>query len=587
MRYALTSPMLFLVACMMLAPNAYAAATVDCDTIMATPATDTYKLNPLDVAACRRRGWDAPVSWRPKDGQGMGLRSDGARGYSYGAVSAPESPPGARNANASVSASAIRNSCNFPPRISIGIPPKVTIPAGSCFDFLNDLFKDNAGNLNSAPIPPGIPATDVCPADSDTAGIYGVKTSVAAGGTFPATCGATVPITTSNLVMDVNATNLASTEHGSYLLWTYRKAGNGFALVQNAVPLPTYLCTKSTHGLMQKTVDLTPPVSQMISYNPSAGFITIRLQTRASMDGNFIPIYDDTQPEKFLVIPLNAAGVPQVPPNCANEATYYRAPAGKQDIEIQSATLTGCEGFSFTPTPYNRMKQVLVGLSLKWKDDWVWRCDTMIVSGPTAICPQAGGIPPAATCPGAATTSTTDANCDMVTLRPTGAACAKKSLYAVLNRPTLYYPSGTTATYSTLSGRTAVMAQTAANTKLFAQANTIVNIQKTSPPLTFDEGGTLYLQGGSMLAVNPPMIVDTANSRVTMTGGGQLLSAGGTQIQKFPANTVYTIPSSLVTVPLEVHVGRSVTLPAGYLIPTTPAVGTEPPYMRLPIDDPA
>jgi tRNA threonylcarbamoyladenosine biosynthesis protein TsaE len=102
---------------------------------------------------------------------------------------------------------------------------------------------------------------------------------------------------------------------------------------------------------------------------------------------------------------------------------------------------------------------------------------------------------------------------------------------------------------------------------------------------TLEEGGTIIFKDKSMLLMNPKAIINARGTSVTLKGGGQLLTAGGNQLQAFVNDAIYAIPPAMGN-PLEVRVGRSITLPAGYLIPSTAAVGGQPPYMRLPVDPP-
>lgn len=570
--------------------NAFAAAAVDCEKVMTGERNDTITINPNDITTCMHRGWDPPVKWRPKDGKGAGTRVGGAAGFSYGAVQAPENPPGRQGANASISRAAITAGCNFPPRLRIG-SGGVSIASGSCLDFLNDVFKDNSGAVNSSPPPVGVPEDASCPAESDTTGVYGVKAPIS-GGSVTAPCGGVVPTTSTDLTLNANPTHFAAVS-GNFL-WAYRKSGTGFATILNGVKLPTYLCLKNPtnpeKGLLQKTVDLTAALDQMIAYNASEGALSIRLKSRATMDAGFIPEYKDTDPEKYLVIPMNAAGVPQVPGNCATETSFYKAPVGRQDIQIQSATELGCESANFTATRFNAGKcKPIIGCT----DKWVWRCqpdvtDVFGAAPPAAPppCPQAAGIPPS-TCSAADAAASTDTSCDTITIKPSGAACADKTQYGILNRPGLYYPPGVTAKFFTLAGRSAVLAETNADTRLFTQSSTTILVRPSAPAITLDEGGTLILKGGAMLQMNPSATLNSGSGSVTLKGGGQLLSAGGSQLQSFSANAIYAIPAGMATNPLELRVGRSITLPAGFLIPTTPTVGAQPPYMRLPVDPPA
>jgi hypothetical protein len=382
--------------------QALAAPKIDCEAVTKATRDELLLRDPNDVhgeGGCMKRGWDPQIAIRPKEGKGSGARVDGSGGISYNAVTAPENPPGRQGANASVSRNAITSSCNFPPRIKIGVPPSVSIPKGSCLNFLNDVFKDKNGQLNSSPPPTGVDASDACPAESDTTGAYGVKASIASGGSVAAPCGGVVPTSATEMTLNANPTHLAFTS-GNFL-WAYRKSGSSFSPILSGVKLPSYFCEKNTKnpnkGLTQNSVDLTPATDQIIAYNPGDGFLSIRLSSRATMDAGFNPPYDPSKPEKYLVIPLNAAGVPQVPKNCDKESTYYRDPVGGRDIQIIASNELGCDATSFSATRYNNGSCGILGCN----NDWVWRCQPELTNYRTAsppLCPQAGGIPPAS-CP--------------------------------------------------------------------------------------------------------------------------------------------------------------------------------------------
>ncbi|MBX9726848.1 MAG: hypothetical protein K2X09_06245, partial [Rickettsiales bacterium] len=335
-------------------------------------------------------------------------------------------------------------------------------------------------------------------------------------------------------------------------------------------------------GLNQNSVDLTPATDQMIAYNAGDGFLSIRLSPRETMDGGLNPPYDASKPEKWLVLPLNASGVPQVPKDCDKETDFYKAPAGRRDIQIIASTELGCEDYSYSATRFNAGTcKPVVGCT----DKWVWRCQpdiTDYITPKAPVCPQAAGLSSQCTTSGA----TPDTSCDIITLKPKGEACADKTQYGVLNRPALYYPTGSTAKFYTISGRTALMAETTADTLLYTQSSTIIFVAPSAPAITLEEGGTLKFKDGSMLMMNPKAILSSGSTNVTLPNGGQLVTAGGSQLQSFASNAIYAIPPGLATNPLELSVGRSITLPAGFLIPTTPTVGGQPPYIRLPVDPP-
>ena len=304
---------------------------IDCAKIFPSNRNESFMAHGPEVDECMHRAADAPVQLRPNNGEGPGVRIGGAGGFSYGTVQAPESPPGEQKANASIGRDKILAACNFPPRVKIGVPPKVSIPSGTCLDFLNGVFKDKDGLTNSAPAPAGItPAAAACPAESDTSGAYGTKVAIT-GSSIATPCGGLVPTSTSDQSLSVNASHLATTVNNAYFIWVYQKSGNQFALKGNSLKLPSYLCRKDKLGIAQKTVDLTAPMEQMITYNPSARTIAIRLRSRATMNLAFIPEFDPSQPEKYLVLPLNAAGDPVLRGDCAagvarRRAGHHRAP---------------------------------------------------------------------------------------------------------------------------------------------------------------------------------------------------------------------------------------------------------------------
>lgn len=348
---------------------------------------------------------------------------------------------------------------------------------------------------------------------------------------------------------------------------------------------------------MMKTVDLTPPVAQMITYNGSTGEINIRLQPRETMNPNFVPPYDANDPEKYLVIPVDGSGTPQIPPDCADESTYWRVPTGRQDILIRASNNSGCEGMGVNGTNSNNYYYSCanVGGTLSGTicvdgngtkigdaqviDNWVTTCPSG--NAPQGgVCQETNGIPPEAACGAAAAAASAGASCDTVTITPQGPNCGKIQ-YAVLDRPNMFYPPSSTATTYPISGRTALMTST--NGTLYTLGSTDFFLQSTAPQLTFNDGGHIKLNNGDTLIMNPPAIIAAGAGSVKLVKGGQLVSSGGTQKQAFGDNATAGIPNNGTVV---VHTGRSVELAPGYLYPTAPKVGNDVPYARLPVDEP-
>lgn len=206
---------------------------------------------------------------------------------------------------------------------------------------------------------------------------------------------------------------------------------------------------------------------------------------------------------------------------------------------------------------------------------------------PGSVCTIAQSLPDDP-CAAGSQDPTADANCDLVTFQPDGLACQDQRIYGTLDKPAVLLPSGASPSFSDLTGRTEKVLTTVDDTKIFAQSNTIVLIRSTAPNYLVDDGGTIILKDGSQLVLQAPATIQASTGSIVLTNGGKLLTTGGKLLQVYPSNTTYTIPANLLTDPLELHMNRSITLPAGYLIPSmaqTPATGTIPaqdPYLRLP-----
>lgn len=555
---------------------------VDCDKILGISKKETYTADATEVHQCILRGYDPPTNWKRDKGESAGVRVEGSSGFSYGSVQAPEAPQkyAERGIKASAKRDAITKSCTFPPKISFrsnGVTLK-----GACYDWLNGLMKDkDGGDVNSGPPPPP-PSNDSCPIDTDTTKVYGEKKNLT-GGSIPVPCGGMVPLTTTNIVLNANADAFANTQSGSYYISYFKKGGNGFAPGGVQVKLPTYLCQvdpSNPNGGMVKSVDLTPPITQVITYNASSKSINVRLKSRAAATAGFIPPYNPKDPEKYLVIPILPNGQLDVPPDCSEETAYYKLPEGQEDINIETATENGCPGFSALPAYSGGLPQKAPcpGPNVNTAPGY----PSMPCADYNALLDSCNG--------GAGAAATVEANCDPITIYPKdpqgGTACEGKVQTGVLNRSNFYYPPGSNPKFYPIQGRTDLMAETVDKTDFYTQGQAIFKLSATAPTLTFNEGGQITMKDNSILIMKAPATVTAGTGKVVLGKGGQLVSSGGTQLQGFEANATYTIPGNLLKLPMEISVGRSVTFPAGFIMPTMPKVGNDAtsPYLRLPAD---
>lgn len=522
------------------APNAFAqpAEKVDCLKLNATNCRTTINMDPTQVRQCVMRGYDAPISCRKKDGKSAGVRVEGSSGFSYGTIQAPENNPGAMGATPTVDLKTIGRSFAYPPWP--GYPCK--LPGNI------DLCAPGGPKPNTTPVDPN------CPEKSDPTGLFGDKKNLT-NASIALPCGGAVPLTTYELTLNKNPTRLATTEHGSYFIWFYQSGTNIYNAVNNpnppmvrnpsgfpiwipnpdrtAFPLPTYLC-RGNGG--SKSVDLTAPIAQIILYNSSNNSLMIRLKGRETLnpaaDPALIPPYNPNDPEKYLIIPL-VNGNPQVPGNCADANTYWKTIDNlRADIIIESGSQGSCEA----------------------------RADLceMVNTSPVPIPPQ---------------------TCELATIPLTG-TCNGKTQYVVLDRTNLVYPQGTTALNTIpMSNRTTRLAPSSEGSYLFTRASETIRLTTTSPVTVLPEGGSLILSDGSSVRMNAPATVDVANNRLTMTGGGVLNDAGGSVLQSFDSGATYA-PGAAAGKPWTLKIERSMSLPAGYLLPTQPE-----PYVQLPVED--
>lgn len=539
-----------------LAASAPAGAVVNCAAFLNADCRKDLSMDPAEVQECISRGFDAPITCRKDEGKSAGVRVQGSSGFQYGTVQAPENPPGAMGAKPSVSMSTIQRSFGFPPWP--GFPCK--LPGGI------DLCA--AGLTPSKPVDPN----DPCPARSDTSGLFGAKQPLKAG-TTPLNCGGAVPLTTYELTLNKSPDQLATTEFGSFYLWLYESNGSEYKMVTpKAVQLPTILCKEKidpvtgramvdtiTHKtLYLRSVDLTPPIAQMITYSSTSPSLTLRLQPRdaeAMSDPATVtqwkklkPPYNEGDPEKLLVIPIvgSSLKMPSIPKfhsvdnttspaenlytDCALESDYYKeASDSKMDFSIESAVNSGCE------------------------------------SNPTLCAGQPAEPGP-------------DSSCDLVTVRPKGTysstVCDGKTQYFVLDRPNLYFPPGSEAKATAIEGRTPLLVATPKNAQVYMQSATILRVNKTAPDLVLKEGGTVVLPDKSKLAMLPSVTIKATSGTVVLTGGAKQISAGGNLIKQYGPGSTFTIPAF----PLRVSVARSMDIPEGYMLPTQ-----ADPYVQLPV----
>ncbi len=624
-----------LVAILIAAPGMAAtppATKVDCEKLFSAPKYEASKIEPSDMLQCVNRGYDPPVGWRPNNGKSPGIKVGGAGGFLNSVVNAPESTARARGANASIKKDRITALCNFPPNIRKTIPPKIEL-SGACYDFFMGLMKDKDGNtIDSKTQPVTVDENVTCPADSDPDGIYGKKTSIAGGGTFApeSQCGGAIPVSNVRLVLNQQADFMAvigTNRQASF----YRRVNNQYALIHSAA-IPYYLCMPDQiDGYMQKTVDLTAPLGQVITYNAGAGKIDVRLQSRQTMDSSYIPPYDQNDPEYYLQIPIDASGMPDVPANCSLQTTYYVLPSARQDITIDPPPGEDgtCSGFSMMPTKYNEpIYSCLAGYTLNTtdhmcydtatgqkvkptiKDNFIWKCpdpknpgkyvtvpnknSSCLPGNPTinytTTCPD--GTPPDSNmqCTTPVANNTTDkytidpvscgassAPCNTFgfNVNSTADACRGRQQFVVLNRPNLYYAPGTSATVYATQNQPFTVARTANATQFFVTSQADVSLQPTANPVTFTSGGMMRLKDDSILILNQQAKIEAGAGRITMPYGGEHVSSGGTQIKAFANGAVFTIPANLLPSPIILSVSSSITLPDGLTIPTMNS-----PYMR-------
>lgn len=491
-----------------------------------------FTMSPRKVKQCVQRGYDAPKSCRKDEGNSAGVRTGGSSGFSYGTIQSPEKSAGQIQAVPSINQQAIQYSfglnwwtgpCMLPGGINL------------------------CANGNNPPDPS---ANLLCPPREDNSGHYGIKAMINTGSAMNYPCGAAVPLTTYETVLNKDPDHLLTTEYGSYYMWLYKKSTtqNQYRLAQGPadfkivypthvtppavdwvttpIPLPQFLCTGEI-----KTADIPPPIAQMITYKGStATNLVIRLKDRSTFYVNGhspVPPYNEGEPEKYLILPITNGQV-QVPANCSDTNTYYKtlAAAGLQqpDIVIESATNDGCEGT-------NEM------------------------------------------CAGLAPAPTPDTNCDVVSLlldnaEPPAPACAGKTQYVILDRANLVYPPGTQAQMTKIEGRTAVLAPSLTGSRIFTQQNSIIRLGTGAAPIVFGEGAIIPLPDGTKINLNPSGSIEPATGKINFIAGGNRMSESGVALQTFTNGQYLTLSNP--PKPIIAHMYRSMVLPTDYMVPTQP-----------------
>ncbi len=532
-----------------------AAAPVDCAAIFAKTPAEAVKVAPADIQQCINRGASPPASWRARDGKSSGVNVPGSGSSMLGVVQGPERSPGAVGAPYSVSGNAFNFALSFPPWS--GFPcqlPGGANVCGSGTSLINGLAngilsggnpadiieKATTGTSDTGSSSGGTTGTGTttassggafCPQETDTSGTFG-KLYALSSGQSGLVCGGAIPLTSYQLSLTRNATQLAATEYGSYYVWLYQQSGAGYApLSGSPIALPSYLCMPDSHGRMQQSVALSAPVAQMITYNKNASFLTIRLQPLDLAANPSLVDYEGD--ERYLTIPL-VGGVPQVPANCARETDYFKTVSMPQvDMAFDGIVTPLCEEGQF--------------------------CNAVTVTAP------AGGTCNAVTSYPQGTVQTSSGTVD----------CKGKIQISILSRPNLIFPPGSSPTASVISGRTAMMVNTINGADLYLPSGS-VRLSTAAPSLTLPSGGTVDMASGGKILMNAPATVNPGSNSITLTGGGEYIAANGSSQQTYtPGSTI----SGNFTSPMTVYPERDIALPAGYAIPTQPN-----PYVRLPVE---
>ena len=459
---------------------------VNCNRIMRVKPQETFKIDPRAIQECLARGWDPPVCWRPDNGKGRGIRVGGGGGFSHGTIQMPNRPPWAVNAPHSVSSFAERFALKFPPKLGGG----------------------------------GGGGSDVCPtSNEDKDADYGQKVAVTSQASLQ--CGGAVPLTTYHMALFRNADSLLITEYGYYNYWLYQKQGAAYVLVSppNA-QLPRQLCD----NLRRPTVNLPPPVGQMISFNSASGSIAIRLKSSAASD----PLAPSAANQKHLI--AYAGGALTVPQECDLESQFYQVPTASNigDLVIGSLADVGCEA-------------------------------------PPEIC-QAYRQP---------TTPVILPSCTLSLTYPSGNKCKSMMQFALLDRPNLLLPPASAPNAVPVAGMGTAMVSATTNSIL--QMRPAVVLHMGGGVYDLPDGGTLGMANGDRLVMKGRTIIDLNAKTIQLKQGGSIQTPGGKVKTAYGDNRTLQDPPALK--PYVLQVPDSVKIMGGvFMIPSSPA-GT----LRLPV----
>lgn len=284
---------------------------------------------------------------------------------------APEETPDTTGAEPSVSNDAWQLSLRLPPWQ--GFPCQIPGGISVCGNRGggNGGSGDSGGNGGSGG---ATGSASSCPVRDDTTGLFGQQIPVQGTSTYTFTCGGTVSLGATQYSIVPSANRLAVIEAGqpSINLYALRDVqvtnpNGGISTIRRfeleaTKPLPTILCMPTGEaGAPEKSIDLRAPISQIFAYTSATPRLVVRLtpDTDNPAFDPFVPI-PNTEPEKFLIVPL-INGMPKdlITP-CAKETDHYIAnPPATSDIDIFPVALQNCDVNTLYPTHANCPNKML------------------------------------------------------------------------------------------------------------------------------------------------------------------------------------------------------------------------------------